>query len=204
MIQTVGPRLWFKFLSFFVLVDNLDEGPYRSSFVLECLVRVVEYSVADRRVLERMNEWLVSLFWMISPSYERIDRSNGSCRLSRGSFDWTALHFEDQFDVLWYWMIRPAVVFGLGCSLKCRHATSSIQQPWFDARMRRSSTRTTLLVVCYIVIMMMMMSSRRWEYSNEGLRVCIMGTHSTSWRIYITSVSFFWNIRLYSYLDIKT
>ena len=33
--------------------------------------------------------------------------------------------------------------------------------------------------------------------------VSIIGTHSTS-RICITSVSLFWNVRLYSYLDIKT
>jgi hypothetical protein len=33
--------------------------------------------------------------------------------------------------------------------------------------------------------------------------VCIMGTHSTP-RICITSVSLFWNMCLYSYMDIKT
>ncbi len=41
-----------------------------------------------------------------------------------------------------------------------------------------------------------MMSASAWV-------LCIIGTHSTS-RICITSVSIFWNVRLYSYLNIKT
>ena len=108
MIQTASPPLLVR-IPFVGLVQTC-----RWSWLIAFLMRVSIFfrprtSCSCGRILccrslsvrkkEWMNEWLVSLPLLrlndsCSYAEQRIDRPNGSCRVSR-SFDWTALHDDD-------------------------------------------------------------------------------------------------------------